>query len=351
MPKHSLSSIVTFIGLVSVFVFGLHTAHDWFLATKLTFTCAVLAVLEISLSFDNAVVNASVLQRMNSVWRNRFMTWGILIAVFGMRILLPVLVVAVLARLSPLSALSLAFNHPDQYAQIMQSAHILISAFGGTFLLMVALKFFIDPKKKKHWFTSIEKPLIKFRNPTLVPVLLTLGTLFLFAFLLHQNGSHASAITMTAVGAAGLISFLALDKLGLWLNRNSNSSGVSAAILSGRTSFSLFLYLEILDASFSFDGVIGAFAITNQLIIIAIGLGIGAIYVRSLTLYLVERQTLNEHRYLEHGAFYAIFALALMMFLSTQIEIPELITGSVGAAFIGLAYYSSRRHRRKSATK
>jgi hypothetical protein len=109
----------------------------------------------------------------------------------------------------------------------------------------------------------------------------------------------------------------------------------------------MFLYLEVLDASFSFDGVVGAFAITNNLFIIMIGLGIGAMFVRSLTIMLVEKGTLSEFRYLEHGAFYAIGILAIIMFANTIFHIPEVITGLIGAAFIGLSLWSSIRYNQK----
>lgn len=99
---------------------------------------------------------------------------------------------------------------------------------------------------------------------------------------------------------------------------------MSAAAKGG---FGAFLYLEVLDASFSFDGVIGAFALTQNLFIIAIGLGIGAMYVRSMTVMLVEKGTLSEYRYLEHGAFYAILILSVVMYFQTLMHIPEVITG------------------------
>ena len=89
----------------------------------------------------------------------------------------------------------------------------------------------------------------------------------------------------------------------------------------------MFLYLEVLDASFSFDGVIGAFAITNDIVLMALGLGIGAMYVRSLTVYLVRQGTLDDYVYLEHGAHYAIGALAVILLVTIQYEINEVITG------------------------
>ena len=113
-----------------------------------------------------------------------------------------------------------------------------------------------------------------------------------------------------------------------------------------RGGLGAFIYLEVLDASFSFDGVIGAFALTTNLFIIAIGLGIGAFYVRALTIMLVERKTLGQYRYLEHGAFYAILVLAVIMYVQTLVHIPEVITGLIGAALIGLSFMSSLRYNR-----
>ena len=105
----------------------------------------------------------------------------------------------------------------------------------------------------------------------------------------------------------------------------------------------------MLDASFSFDGVIGAFALTTNILLIAIGLGIGAMYVPSMTIMLVERGTLAEFRYLEHGAFYSIFALSVVMFLQSLVHVHELITGGVGMTLIGLAFFASIRHNKREA--
>jgi hypothetical protein len=100
--------------------------------------------------------------------------------------------------------------------------------------------------------------------------------------------------------------------------------------------------LEILDASFSFDGVIGAFALSSDIFIIMVGLGIGAMYVRSITIHLVEAGTLTEYKYLEHGAHYAIGALALIMFIKMFTEVNELIVGGLGIAFIIVALIHSK---------
>src|SRR6185312_10187126 len=119
-----------------------------------------------------------------------------------------------------------------------------------------------------------------------------------------------------------------------------NNKGVGKAV--GKAAFMLFLYLEVIDASFSFDGVIGAFAITSDPIIIALGLGlIGAIFVRSLTVFLVREGTLDDYEYLDHGAHWAIGALAIILLLTISIEVSEVITGLIGVVFIGASFLSS----------
>lgn len=127
----------------------------------------------------------------------------------------------------------------------------------------------------------------------------------------------------------------------------TNTAGVSSTILKG--GIAGFLYLEVLDASFSFDGVIGAFAITNDVIVIMIGLAIGAMFVRSMTIYLVNKGTLSDFIYLEHGAHYAIGALAIIMLLSTRFHVPEIITGLIGVAFIVLSVFNSIQYNKRHA--
>ncbi|MBT8388283.1 MAG: DUF475 domain-containing protein, partial [Altererythrobacter sp.] len=112
-----------------------------------------------------------------------------------------------------------------------------------------------------------------------------------------------------------------------------------------------FLYLEVLDASFSFDGVIGAFALSNNMVIIALGLSVGAIFVRSITIHLVQTGTLNQYRYLEHGAFWAIIVLGAIMLFSAKFHIPETITGLLGATLIGLSFWWSVRHNRREGSE
>lgn len=293
---------------------------------------AVLGVLETSLSFDNAVVNATVLEDMAPVWRTRFLTWGILIAVFGMRIVFPLVIVAIAAKLDPVSALTLAINQPGEYERIMTEAHIGVAGFGGAFLAMVGLTFFLGEDKDSHWIGFLERPCASLSGVAAAPLALSLLGLLGVAQLLPAD----EVITFLTAGIFGLLAYVAVDSVGDLIG-----GGDDAAAKVARAGIGGFLYLELLDASFSFDGVIGAFALSNNLIIIALGLGIGAMFVRSMTVMLVEKGTLAEYRFLEHGAFYAIVALATIMLLSARYEIPETITGLIGAGFIGIAFISS----------
>ena len=299
----------------------------------------VLAALEIALSFDNAIVNANKLEEMTPVWRQRFLTWGILIAVFGMRIVFPLAIVAIFAWINPFAAMHLALADPDEYSRIIGKAHGPISAFGGTFLMLVALKFFVDSEKTIDWIGPIERGLRYCSSIRGLEIALVLIIVLTISRILPNNYS-AQFVTSAIVG---LLVFVAVDGLGTVLD---NVAGRTAEI-GAKGGLGAFLYLEVLDASFSFDGVIGAFALTANILLIAIGLGIGAMYVRAMTIMLVEKGTLAEFRYLEHGAFYSIFALSLVMFMQSIFHVHELITGGVGMTIIALSFVSSIRHNQK----
>lgn len=299
----------------------------------------VLSILEISLSFDNAVVNTTVLQELDEKWRRRFLTWGIVVAVFGMRVVFPLAIVAIAASLGPIEALRLAATRPDEYEAIITSAHIGISGYGGAFLAMVGLKFFFDCEKQVHWIALIERQLSRLSSVPALEIALVLAALWGISTALVLEDAH----TFIIAGIAGLLTFVAVDALNALLE--APEEGRRTVARSGLASF---LYLQVLDASFSFDGVIGAFALSNNLFVIALGLGIGAMFVRSMTIMLVDHGTLSQYRFLEHGAFWAILALAGIMLASAieTVHIPETVTGIVGAALIGASFWWSVRYNR-----
>ncbi|MBT9371585.1 DUF475 domain-containing protein [Rhizobium sp. CSW-27] len=330
--------IVTILGLVLGGVLGWQSTGTLGGMLTVFFICTVLAVLEISLSFDNAIVNANKLKDMTQVWQQRFLTWGILIAVFGMRIVFPLLIVVIAAGIGPIDAVILAAAQPEEYARIMHEAHLPIAAFGGTFLMMVGLTFFFNHEKDVHWIEVIESRVARFATIKGVEIAFVLLLIMVFSQFLPE----AEASTFVHAAVYGLLTFLLVEVLGGVLDASQKAMSEAA-----KGGLGAFIYLEVLDASFSFDGVIGAFALTQNLFVIAIGLGIGAMYVRSMTIMLVEKGTLAEYRYLEHGAFYAILILSVIMYVQTMVHIPEVITGLGGAGLIGLSLWSSIRHNRQ----
>lgn len=325
---------------------ALAAAYGWYQTASVPATLAMLwivvmlSVLEISLSFDNAVVNAAVLGEMDPVWQRRFLTWGMVIAVFGMRIVFPVAIVAIASGMGPIEAMRISLTEPARYEAIVSSAHVGIAGFGGAFLAMVGLSFFFDGEKDVHWISWIETRLARFADIKAAEIAILLVAVYGISLLLPP----AEALTFLGASALGIVTFIAVEAIGTLLEMREEAQ--KAAGLVVRSGLAGFLYLNVLDASFSFDGVIGAFALSNNMVVIALGLSIGAMFVRSLTLLLVRQGTLSEYRYLEHGAFWAIIALAAIMLLSAHIEIPETVTGLIGALLIGLSLWWSVRHNR-----
>lgn len=301
---------------------------------------AILGVMEVSLSFDNAVINASVLKTWDRFWRTMFLTVGIFVAVFGMRLLFPLLIVSLTADVGLLDVWSMAIDRPDEYSARLMEHHGEISAFGGMFLLLVFLNYFLDEDKDIHWIHWIEEKMGALGRIDAVAVMISL--LVLVGALSMVESAHKFAVLIA--GVWGILTYLLVSFLSAFLEKEEEDPVIGQIVKRG--SIGAFLYLEVLDASFSFDGVIGAFAITKDIVIIMLGLGIGAMFVRSMTIYLVEKDTLSEFIFLEHGAHYAIGVLALIMIASIKIHVPEVLTGLIGVAFIGAAIYASIRHNR-----
>lgn len=352
------SFAVTALGLVAAVFYGGWTAFG---------IVAILCVLEISLSFDNAVVNAGILKKMNAFWQRIFLTIGILIAVFGMRLVFPVVIVAISAQLGPIEAVDLALTDKERYQELVTDAHPAIAAFGGMFLLMIFLDFIFEDREIK-WLSWLERPLAKLGKVDMLSVCIALVVLLItsmtFATHAHLHAGPADkAETVLLSGVAGLITYMIVGGLSGYFEdkleeeeereheqeEEAKRTGKPVMLMAGKAAFFMFLYLEVLDASFSFDGVIGAFAITNDIVLMALGLGVGAMYVRSLTVYLVRQGTLDDYVYLEHGAHYAIGALAVILLVTIQYEISELITGLIGVVLIGWSFWSSVRRNRALA--
>lgn len=326
-------------GLVFIAVMVWNKTHNSSLTAQALLTTFLLSILEISISFDNAVVNATVLNKMSEVWKRRFLTWGMLIAVFGMRFFFPLVIVSITGGYSLWDSFQMALSKPEEYSKMMLDSHLAVSSFGGAFLFMVFLHFFINEEKDLHWIPLFEKPIQKVSNFNSAELIIA----FVAILSINQYLPKENSTTFLISSIWGIVVFLlvhgASDLLG--------SSEVSTVKwLSG--GFGLFLYLEVLDASFSFDGVVGAFALSTELFVIMTGLSIGAFFVRGLTLYLVEKQTLEQFIFLEHGAFYALGALAMFMLLDPFFHFSEWVTALTGAAILVMSVLWSIYIDRKS---
>lgn len=318
-----------FLAPIVVSVFALLCMYVWG-GVAAFFLAATLAVLEITLSFDNAVVNAKILSEMPERWQKRFMTWGMFLSVFGTRLLLPILIVSVVAMVSPLVVATFALYDTAAYSQLLSGAEATIKSFGGAFLLMVSLKYFFNVGKSVHWFAPLERRLVRWGRVEAIEIALALIILLLVSFLVHD-----SAAVVLHAGLIGIILFTLTEGV-------AHGLGVEVKEVA-RSGMMLFAYINLLDSAFSLDSVIGAFALSTSLPIIVVGLGIGAYFVRALTLHLVRAKTLDTLRYLEHGAHWAIFGLALAMFAGLVVHVPQTAIALIGLLFILLSYVSSRR--------
>lgn len=333
---HYFKNSIIFTLLCLLLSFGVWYYQWWLmLALSTIFIVIVLWILEISISFDNAIVNTTVLKRMNDMRRHRFLTWGILIAVVGMRIIFPVLIVAWFGEVAPREALGLAIRNPEKYSLILDHAHIPILWFGWAFLMMVWLRYFFNPDKHTHRIGLLEKYMQKLHKMESIEIALVLIIMLIFGSYMQST----DLIKFIVSWMLGIIVFVLVDGLTSILQ----SKELHVADIA-KSSAMNFIYLEILDASFSLDGVIGAFALSKNLLVIALWLAIWAYFVRSMTIYLYEKGTLSTYRYLENGAFWAICILALMMFLGTIVHVPEVLTWLIGIVVIVLSILSSLKH-------
>ncbi len=345
MKYFSYSIAVTVLCLALAFAWGGGLTHVQGGLTAVALAL-ILGVMEVSLSFENAVANALVLKTMDARWQKIFLTLGMVIAVFGMRLVFPILIVAVATgQTLPIVAV-MAFQHPEQYSMYLEQSHTPISAFGGTFLFLVFLHFMLDDAKQRHWIAVIEKRLMKLGKLDSIQAMLSLVLLLILYKYLPLG--ETERVSMLVAGISGIVLYILVSSIDGWLMSGEDEEPAQKKPSAGavtRAGVIGFIYLEILDASFSFDGVIGAFAVTRDLVIIILGLSIGAMFVRSLTVFMVEKGTLDAYIYLEHGAHWAIGILAGIMLAGISVHIPEVITGLSGVIVIMVSLISSENYR------
>lgn len=340
--KNSLFRIYAFSTTVSVALIifaGIETG------IKGLFLVLALAALEVSLSFDNAVVNARILKRMSPGWQQAFLTVGILIAVFGVRLFLPIILVSIAIGQSFGVVVDLALNNPTEYGHQLENAHPMIASFGGVFLLMIFLEYFFE-RREIHWIGPVERILQKIGQLRNIGPIIAVSAIIFGSRIVDEKDQQTVLIS----GLTGLLIFMIIHSLDHLLKSKGieeNLQKSSVAHSTFKAGLLGFIYLEVIDASFSLDGVIGAFAITNQILLIAVGLGIGALYVRTITIHMLRRGVLDEYRFIEQGAHYAVGVLGVIMIVSLQYKVPEVITGLAGLTIIGIAVYHSVRARNR----
>jgi hypothetical protein len=290
---------------------------------------AGLIVFEVVNSVDNAIVNASVLKTMSLIWRKRFLLIGIFTSVFLVRFILPLIIVWISVPGISGSDLFLAFTGQSEVAaQAIEAQKPLILMFGGVFLLFLYF----------HWlFLEKKEPLFIER------FLKEKHGVWFFAFaaiilVIIMYLARADSMVMLAA-AIGSATFFILYGLKQTAEESERNLVAGAGNMSDASKF---LYLEVLDMTFSFDGVIGAFAFTINLILILIGIGIGALVVRELTIRGID--TIAKYCYLKNGALTSIGFLGLFMIVEAfGIEMPSFVPIIVTFALVGLAFWLSKR--------
>jgi hypothetical protein len=244
----------------------------------------------------------------------------------------------------------LAYQHPGHYHALLITAQPGIAAFGGIFLLMIALAFFRE-EREVHWLPGIERrlpaPLGRKAIPQLIALLFT-----------ATAGLTVPAPTRERVIIGALLGLVCYQGIQLISGRvadRADADGQSRprATVHGRGAFLLFIYLELLDATFSMDSVMGGFSVTVDIALITLGLAIGAAYIRALTVYVVRKGALEQYRYLEHGAYYSIALLAVLMLWEVWHDVPDWLTATTGAGVITTAWITSigaaKRQQREEA--
>ena len=323
-----------------------------------------LTILELSLSFDNAVVNALILVNMPALWRKRFLTWGMIIAVFGVRLIFPILIVFATTNLTFIESFSLAFNNPVEYEKVIMASHHIVMAFGGMFLLMIFLSFLFNENKDVYWIAFIEKYASRWASVGDLKILiaiLTIATIGIYAptqILIEDTLKNIDKSEIILPMIYGILLYLCIEFLRGILEddgqkheekdtqseREKIEHVANSKLAKG--GLASFIYLELIDMSFSFDGVLGAFAVSQNIVIIMLGLGAGAFAVRNLTILMVDRGMVAEYKYLEHGAMWSVGLLALSMIVQIFIHLPHGLIIAFAIIPIAIAFIQSVRENK-----
>ena len=336
--------IFTFVGLMLSGVWGFTHGVNAGLEMMLKMLCATLflAFLEVSLSVNNVVINTSVLKQWDQHWRKIYLTLGVLVAALILRLILPVFIVAFATDMSLTKVVNLAINNPLEYAYRLRIHYVEIAAFCGMLLFMVFLNFVFIQIKHFNWVKRFEDITSEIGSLEILKLILGICLIFIITSLIPEN--HQSQIIK--VSLMGVFTYYVVRLLGLFLSKKSLSNAENGLI---KTGVSAFLFLEILDASQSVSSVFGAFAITTDIVVILIGLTIGAVFARSLTIYLLENDSIISFKYLDLAANYVVGLLAASMLLAVvDLHIPQLMTAIIGFFVFAWALFATVKDQKIS---
>lgn len=290
-----------------------------------------LCLFEAISSIDNAVINAEVLGTMGKQARRWFLTWGLIIAVVVVRGLLPWIIVWVAApSLGPLGALTAAFTNDPRVQETIERASPVLQVAGGTFLLFLFLQWLFQ--EPKHFGLRPERFFSGLSIWYYAVVSILLASIVWFSLQVNPFMAFGAVIGSTAFFITHGFQENAEQKEKELLN-------------AGRmTDISKLIYLLVIDATFSMDGVLGAFAFTLSVPLILLGNGLGALVVRQITVSNIER--IKAYKYLKNGAMYSIFCLGVIMLLdSFGVHIPQFVSPLITFIVIGLFFYKSNQER------
>lgn len=260
---------------------------------------------------------------MSKERQDQFLTWGIFFTVFLIRFILPFIIATLVSGLNLIEEMVLVLEYPNEYSSHLVQAEASVSAFDGMFLLLVFLSFTFNQQRHIHWLGRIEHRLNQMGLLKLIEILLAFIILLVtLCFVLDNQKIH-----VFIAGTLGIIFFIFLNNVTELITKNKNRKLIKQASIMN------FLYLEILDASFSFDGIVGSFSLSKNIFFILLGLAIGVTFLLSLTIILSHKGILDKYRFLELGSHYAMGVLGIIMLISIVAHIPEIVTGLIGVSF------------------
>jgi len=311
---------------------------DWW---SITLTVLGLCLFETISSIDNAVINASVLRTMSPRARKWFLFWGILFAVFVIRGLLPWLIVwGTNPSLGPIGAFTASFsNDPKVIEAIELTAPILLMG-GGVFLIFLFLHWLF--LEEKHYGLPTERFFYERGVWFYAIVSIILSVIVWYSIKINPMIAFGAVVGSTAFFITHGFKQNAEYAEKRLLSKNTKSSGIS--------DISKIMYLEVIDATFSIDGVLGAFAFTLSVPLILLGNGLGAVVVRQITVSNIE--TVKKYKYLKNGAMYSVLCLGIIMVADGFLKhVPQWISPVVTFVVIGFFLWKSVRALKKKSRK